>query len=380
MISPQTFYRALADAGVNFAVGVPDSLLKEFCKYVDAALPPGRHLIAVNEGTAIALAAGMHLATDGVPLVYMQNAGIGNATNPLLSLADPDVYGIPMVLLIGWRGEPGVKDEPQHVKQGRVSPALLKAMEIPFEVLTGDPDEGNRFASWAVGLARERSGPVAILARKGAFGKSEECRPPVTRRENLLSRENAIALITAALPPSASIVSTTGMISRELYEHRVCSNQDHSRDFLTVGSMGHSSQIALGIALAKPNHTVVCLDGDGAVLMHMGGLAAVGTSGVKKYLHVLLNNGVHDSVGGQPTIGFDVDFEGMARACGYKIVKGPATTAEEITSSIHQCLEGTGPCFLEVQVKPGARADLGRPKESPVENKKLFKNRLGTVK
>ncbi len=376
MITPQAFYNALADAGVNYVVGVPDSLLKEFCAYADAVLPPERHLISVNEGTALAIGAGVHLATGGVPLVYLQNSGLGNAVNPLLSLADPEVYGIPLVLLVGWRGEPGIKDEPQHVKQGRVSPAMLKAMEIPFEILTGDSAEAERTARWAVEHARRHGCPVVILVRKGSFGEAEQCSNPVICKRNLLSRENVIELILEALPISVSIVSTTGMISRELYERRTHSQQDHSRDFLTVGSMGHASQIALGIALSKLHHNVVCLDGDGAALMHMGGLATIGTSGVKRYMHILLNNGVHDSVGGQPTVAFDIDFSGVARACGYKNVLGPITDSAEMLSSIDFCLKNEGPCFLEVHVKPGARADLGRPKESPAENKTLFNDRL----
>lgn len=376
MISPKAFYEALADSGVNFAVGVPDSLLKEFCAFADAALPADRHLIAANEGTAVAIAAGVHLATDGIPLVYMQNSGLGNTVNPLLSLADAEVYGIPMVLLIGWRGEPGVKDEPQHVKQGRVSPAMLESMEIPFEVLDGNPEEADRIGRAAVAMARERSAPVAILVRKGAFGKAEEKRQPETRGENLLEREQAIEVVTDALPATATVVSTTGHISRELYEQRVRAEQDRSSDFLTVGCMGHSSQIALGIALTKRKHPVVCIDGDGAALMHMGGLATIGTSDANNYVHVVLNNGVHGSVGGQPTVGFDISLTDIARACGYRAVKGPVTIESDIRNAVAELLEAEGPTFLEVHVKPGARADLGRPKETPAENKQIFVNRL----
>lgn len=376
MISPKAFYEALAETGVNFAVGVPDSLLKEFCAFADAALPADRHLIAANEGTAVAIAAGVHLATDGVPLVYLQNSGLGNTVNPLLSLTDPEVYSIPLVLLIGWRGEPGVKDEPQHVKQGRVSPAMLESMEIPFEVLDGDPDEADRIARAAVNMARERSAPVAILVRKGAFGKAEEKRQPTPRGEDLLEREQAIEVVTDTLPSTATVVSTTGHISRELYEQRVRAGQDRSSDFLTVGCMGHSSQIALGIALTKREAPVVCIDGDGAALMHMGGLATIGTSDAVNYVHVVLNNGVHGSVGGQPTVGFDISLTDVARACGYRTVRGPVTSESEIRETVAELLQEEGPCFLEVHVKPGARADLGRPKETPAENKRIFIDRL----
>lgn len=377
MISPKSFYETLARQGVNFLVGVPDSLLKEFCTYVDAVLPPERHLIAANEGTAVGIAAGVHLATGGLPMVYLQNSGFGNTVNPLLSLADKEVYGIPLIVLIGWRGEPGVKDEPQHIKQGRISEALLAALELPYKVLDGDPEAAEEAAIWAARTAMETNAPVALLVRKGSFDKAEALRAPVsTDQGGLLSREDAIGVITRGLPASATIVSTTGMISRELYEQRVRLNQDRSSDFLTVGSMGHASQIALGIALCKPGQPVVCLDGDGAALMHLGGLATIGARKAGSYTHIVLNNGVHDSVGGQPTVAFDVSLTGMAGAAGYRRVKGPVTTQGEIEEAIKASFASDGPHFIEVRVRPGSRADLGRPKETPAENKARFVRRL----
>ncbi|MDF1615656.1 phosphonopyruvate decarboxylase [Desulfurivibrio dismutans] len=376
MISPQAFHQALAAAGVNFVTGVPDSLLKEFCAYIDAALPPAQHLIAANEGAAVGIAAGVHLATGGVPLVYMQNSGLGNAVNPLLSLADPEVYGIPLVLLIGWRGEPGVKDEPQHVQQGRVSPAMLEAMEIPYQVLSADSAAVPDLAQDLVNKARERSGPVAILVRKKTFAPAEARRPAKTPAAELLRREEAVEAVTAALPAAATVVATTGHISRELYEQRLRANQDRAGDFLTVGSMGHSSQIALGLALADDRQPVVCLDGDGAALMHLGGLATIGAGGNLNYLHVVLNNGEHGSVGGQPTVAMEISLTGIARACGYRSVAGPLTAAEEISRAVTDLLAQPGPNFLEIQVRSAPRADLGRPKESPAENKQIFTQRL----
>ncbi|MBK1733888.1 phosphonopyruvate decarboxylase [Halorhodospira abdelmalekii] len=376
VISPQAFHAALAAAGVDFFTGVPDSLLKSFNAYTEATLPAERHITAANEGTAVGLAAGFHLASGGVPLVYLQNSGIGNAVNPLLSLADPEVYGIPLVLLIGWRGEPGVRDEPQHVKQGRISPDLLQAMEIPHRVLDGDPAAATANAHWAVATARQRSGPVALLVRKGAFGPAEQHRAEVPTPSALI-RETAIAQIAAALPERATVVATTGHIARELYEERGRTGQSRAADFLTVGSMGHASQIALGIALARPTEPVVCLDGDGAAIMHMGGLATIGaTVAPRNYLHVVLNNGVHDSVGAQPTAGFDIDLPTIARACGYRAVRGPLTEAAAIPAAVSELLATTGPAFLELHVRPGARADLGRPVETPAENKRLFTERL----
>ncbi len=376
MISPKAFHATLAGAGVDFLAGVPDSLLKEFCAYVDAALPPEGHVIAANEGSAVGLASGHHLATGSLPMVYLQNSGLGNTVNPLLSLADAEVYAIPMIVLIGWRGAPRVKDEPQHVKQGRVTPAMLDAMEIPYRVLDGDPEAAAQAAQWAATVARETGAPVVLLVHKGAFGKAEAKRPAREVPDSMLAREAAIRLITAALPGGATIVATTGMISRELYESRGALGQDRSSDFLTVGAMGHASQIALGIARAKPDAQVVCLDGDGAALMHLGGLATIGTSETGNLLHIVLNNGAHDSVGGQPTVAQQIALTGIARACGYDAVEGPLEDEAAIRAQIDRLARLPGRRFLEVRVRTGSRADLGRPKETPVQNKTQFIARL----
>lgn len=375
-ISPKTFYDALAAEGVDFLAGVPDSLLKEFCAYVDAALPPENHVIAANEGSAVGLAAGHYLATEHIPLVYMQNSGLGNAVNPLLSLADSDVYGLPMVVMIGWRGAPGVKDEPQHAKQGRVTPALLAAMEYPFRIVDGEEVAALEAARWAVQAARERGAPAVLLVHKGAFGKAEEKRAAREVPGAWLTREAAIALIAETLPASTKIVATTGMISRELYEQRGVLGQDRSSDFLSVGSMGHASQIALGIACARPDLQIVCLDGDGSVLMHMGGLASVGTSDCTNILHVVLNNGAHDSVGGQPTAAFRVSLTGIAKACGYNVVTGPVESEDAIRQALQTMAHQPGRRFLEIRVRSGSRPDLGRPRETPTENKAQFVARL----
>jgi phosphonopyruvate decarboxylase len=372
MISPQAFYQRLAQGGVNFVTGVPDSLLKDFCTFADATLPSDQHLIAANEGSAVALAAGTYLATQGIPLVYLQNSGLGNAVNPLLSLADSEVYGIPMILLIGWRGEPGVHDEPQHVKQGRVTPAILDAMEIPYQVLDGVPETAAASADWAVAEARRRSAPVALLVRKGAFGKPEKKRVPQTRSGLSLSREEAIGCVTTHAPATARFFATTGHISRELYEQRKSLGQSRANDFLTVGSMGHCSQIALAYALRQPETPVICLDGDGAALMHLGGFSNIGTSKAANLLHIVVNNGVHGSVGGQPTVAMDMSLTGIARACGYKQVSGPVATAEDIETAVKHLTSTPGPSFLEIQVNLNVRDDLGRPKETPRQNLDLF--------
>ncbi len=376
MISPESFYSSLESEGVSFLAGVPDSLLKEFCAYVDAVLPPEAHVISANEGSAVGLAAGFHLATGQLPMVYLQNSGLGNTINPLLSLADREVYSLPMIVLVGWRGMPDVKDEPQHVKQGRVTPALLDAMEIPWRELDGDPTAAREAATWAAQTAKHTSAPVVLLVHKDAFSKAEKRRPAVVMDGAEMTREHAISVITATLSSDSVIVSTTGMISRELYEQRVNHDQDRSTDFLTVGSMGHASQIALGISRSRPETRVVCLDGDGSVLMHMGGLASIGATNVGNLFHIVLNNGVHDSVGGQPTVAQQVSLSGVASACGYDLVGETVATESALIAAVKDLGSATGRRFLEVLVQPGSRSDLGRPKETPLANRDIFVSRL----
>jgi len=295
----------------------------------------------------------------------MQNSGIGNAVNPLLSLADSDVYRIPLVLVIGWRGEPGVHDEPQHIKQGKVTCSLLESMGIPYVILESNEDGANYQIETCFKTIAETNAPYALVIRKDIFA-------PYTfqkKKEHgaIMTREEAIEEIVSCR--SGIIVSTTGMISRELYELRDKAGTGHARDFLTVGSMGHASSIAFSIALQKPQLQVTCLDGDGAALMHMGALAAIGTLKPRNYCHIVLNNGAHDSVGGQPTIAPFIDMPAVVRACGY-IKVYQVKTKEELKKILAEKHEGL--TFIEVKVKKGARKDLGRPKSSPQENKAAF--------
>jgi phosphonopyruvate decarboxylase len=373
----QRFHSALANHGIRFYAGVPDSLLKDFCAYVTDHTDPADNVITANEGSAVGLAAGYHLATGKIGCVYMQNSGFGNVVNPLTSLTDPQVYGIPMLLIVGWRGEPGKKDEPQHVKIGRVQREIVSALELDHEVLPDDPDGAEQAVARAVSAMREKSAPYALLVRAGTFEKYKLR----TQREvpYAMTREEAIGALADGLAratPRAVFVCTTGMPSRELFEHRVKNGQDRSGDFLTVGSMGHASQIALGIATQRPELPVYCLDGDGAALMHLGGLSTIGSLAPKNYRHVILNNGAHDSVGGQPTVGFDVDFLAIARACGYRDAIR-VTSREELDGAIGRFTAAEGPVLLEVRIKTGNRADLGRPTATPKESKEAFMRRLG---
>lgn len=369
MIDCALFYDALIRRGIDFFSGVPDSLLKSFCAYVTDHADSGKHIIAANEGGAIALACGYHLAMARVGLVYMQNSGQGNAVNSLVSLVDPEVYSVPVLLLIGWRGEPGKHDEPQHIKQGRITLSLLRTLEIPYKILSDNIEEANDCLEEIIDILKQRSGPTALIVRKGIFEPYRMQKRDDSQYE--LTREEAIKETIDNLDESDIIVSTTGKTSRELYEYRDSVNGDHRRDFLTVGSMGHCSQIALGIALAKPERQVYCLDGDGAVIMHMGAMAIIGSRRVKNFKHIVFNNGCHDSVGGQPTCGFAVSITGIARACGYTLAL-QARTGREINDKIRIIKSANGPAMLEIRVRKGARKDLGRPKPSPEQNKTKF--------
>lgn len=373
MIDTAIFFDALQAVGIQYVAGVPDSLLKTFCAHVTATVPPSQHLIAANEGGAIALATGHYLATGQPALVYMQNSGLGNAVNPLVSLADPAVYGIPMLLMIGWRGQPGVKDEPQHVQQGLITPDLCHTLGLPYAILPAETDAaiGSLNAMMKTIVAQRR--PGALLVPPNTFSKG--VMRPARPAQASLSREAVVTSLAQALPAHAAIVATTGHTSRELFEFRSHHQQGHQQDFLTVGSMGHASQIALGIAMAQPDRPVVCMDGDGAALMHLGSLAIIGTSRAANVLHVVLNNGAHDSVGGQDTVGFAVDFVAIAQGCAY-----PAATRwnslAEVTAGVRDCTFCQGPMFAEIRVTKGARADLGRPTTSPQENKTAFMRML----
>ena len=371
MISPKYFYDSLIANGTDFFAGVPDSLLKNFCAYITDNAPADKHIISANEGSATALATGYHFATGKIPLIYMQNSGEGNMINPLLSIVDPDVYSVPMMIVIGWRGEPGVHDEPQHIKQGKVTCDLLDAMKIPYSILGAG--NCNKCLDKALAKAYEyikaNNAPYALVIKKGTF--EDYTLQNNTTVEADMSREEAIEKIMLSAPETAVFVSTTGMASRELYELRDKHGQGHSKDFLTVGGMGHASQIALSIAMQKKDRLIYCIDGDGASIMQMGGMATIGTRNPSNMVHIVLNNGAHDSVGGQPTVGRQIDLCGIAKACGYgNVVK--ASTKEELDAILKDKNTFDKLTFIEVLVRKGARKDLGRPKTTPQENKKAM--------
>lgn len=369
MIRPEYFYNTLMGMGIDFYTGVPDSLLKDICAYITDHADRKNNIIAANEGGAVGLAAGYHLATGNIPVVYMQNSGLGNTVNPLMSLTDSDVYRIPVLLVIGWRGEPGVHDEPQHVKQGKTTLPLLDAMEIRHEIMSGDEAELERQLDGGVRYMKETGRAFALVVKKGTFGKYKLQNG--THNPYTMEREEAIKAVAGAMDVKDIVVSTTGKISRELFEHRTATGEGHSRDFLTVGSMGHASQIALGIALNRPERNVYCFDGDGAAIMHMGGMGIVASMLPGNFYHIVFNNGAHDSVGGQPTIGFGIDLPKIAAGCGYKAVMSVATRSE-LDAILLTLTTLPAPLLLEIKVKKGSRDDLGRPTTTPVENKEAL--------
>src|SRR3989338_216817 len=368
-IACEAFYHLLAKRDISFFCGVPDSLLKDICAYITDHAEKQDNIITANEGAAIGLAAGYHLATGKICVVYMQNSGEGNAVNPLTSLVDHDVYSIPLILLIGWRGEPGVKDEPQHVKQGKITLSLLNTLGIPYEVLPDLIEEAEKSVEKAISISKEKSSPYALVVKAGTF--EEYNLKKSTKTDFELNREGALKLIVNQLGKRDIIVSTTGKTSRELFEYRKEIRENHNRDFLTVGSMGHSSSIALGISLQRPDLAVYCFDGDGAAIMHMGTIAVIAQQAPKNLKHIIFNNGAHDSVGGQPTAGFDVDFTLIAKGAGYPTVLR-AETSKEVKKQMQNIKKSDGPALLEIRVNKGARKNLGRPTTTTIENKKAF--------
>ena len=361
----------------DFYTGVPDSQLKALCNYLmnTYGIDPKHHIIAANEGNCTALAAGYHLATGKVPVVYMQNSGEGNIINPVASLLNDKVYAIPVVFVVGWRGEPGIHDEPQHIYQGEVTVKLLEDMDIKTFVIgkeTTDEEVSAAMEAFRSVLAAGKD--VAFVIRKGALSYDEKV---VYKNDNTMVREEIIQHIVKASGEDP-IISTTGKASRELFETRVANGQSHKYDFLTVGSMGHSSSIALGVAINKPKTRVWCVDGDGAVLMHMGSMAVLGANKPKNMIHVVINNGAHETVGGMPTVAGDIDLVAVAKACGYPYAVS-VDSFEKLDSELEAAKKRGCLSLIEVKCSIGAREDLGRPTTTALENKQNFMDYLKTL-
>ena len=363
--------------GADFYTGVPDSQLKALCNYLmdTYGIDPHHHVIAANEGNCTALAAGYHLATGRVPVVYMQNSGEGNIINPVASLLNDKVYAIPVIFIIGWRGEPGIHDEPQHIYQGEVTVKLLEDMDVKSFIIGKDTTDDEVSAAMEEFKGILASGKdVAFVIRKGALTDA----PKVEyKNDNHMIREEIIQHIVAASGEDP-IVSTTGKASRELFETRVFNNQSNKYDFLTVGSMGHSSSIALGIAINKPDKRIWCIDGDGAVLLHMGAMALIGSNKPKNLIHIVINNGAHETVGGMPTVAGVIDLIAIAKACGYPNAIS-VNSFEELDKELEMAKARNELSLIEVKCSIGAREDLGRPTTTALENKQNFMKYLQSI-
>lgn len=356
--------------GADFYTGVPDSQLKPLINYLMGTygIDPKHHVIAANEGNCAALAAGYHLATGKTPVVYMQNSGEGNIINPVASLLNDKVYAIPTVFIIGWRGEPGLHDEPQHIYQGEVTIKLLDDMDIRSFVI--GKETKNEEVSAAMDEFRtllDAGKDVAFVIRKGALSTDIKVE---YKNDNKMVREEIIQHIVKASGEDP-IISTTGKASRELFETREANKQSHKYDFLTVGSMGHASSIALGVAINKPETRVWCVDGDGAVLMHMGSMAVLGANAPKNMIHIVINNGAHETVGGMPTVASQIDLVGIAKACGYPNAVS-VDTFEDLDKELEAAKARNELSMIEVKCSIGARDDLGRPTTTALENKQNF--------
>lgn len=376
MIDQNEFQKCLKDEGVEFITGVPDTLLNEFCLSVQQNWSQNKHVIAANEGNAVALAAGYHLSNGSVPLVYMQNSGMGNTLNPLLSLTNKEVYSIPMILLIGWRGDPTVSDHAQHKKQGELTPVLLDDLDIPYKILEDDEKQPFEATKWAIQQAKKIKTPVALIAKKGVLEKGEKEDLSKLNSENPMYREDVIEHLLEHLPEDTIFVASTGRATRELYYLRKSRGESHGNDFLNIGAMGHTSSIAVGIALSQTERLVVCLDGDAAAIMHMGAFAIHGKLKLPNFLHVVMNNGVHESVGGQPSVGFDINLTQIARYSGYETIQNPVKSGLELTSSVDQLLKRGKPSFVEVHIRKGMRSKLPPLEIIPQDLKNEFLNDL----
>lgn len=373
MVNLHKMEQTLRELSVTFISGVPDTLLNDFCLHIENNWEKNNHVIAANEGNAVGLAAGHQMATGDVPLVYMQNSGIGNAMNPLISLTHRSVYGFPMILLIGWRGNPEVKDHPQHSKQGILTPILMEDVDIPWRILSNSDDGVETDLTWAVETAKSNSSPVALIVPKGVLERGEKS--GFEDDLKLMSREQAIHVLVKAMQFDTIFVASTGRATRELYEVRRLRGEAHNNDFLNVGAMGHTSSIAAGIAIGRPERSVVCIDGDAAALMHLGAFPVnAQMKQCKKLLHVVLNNGVHESVGGQHSATAKVSLHEIARTSGYKVGDKQITTAEDLIAEIEflKTNDVQGPYFIEVLIRKGMRQDMPLLKFDLQEHRRAF--------
>ncbi len=373
MVNQQSLFEALDRLGVKFFTGVPDSLLNDFCLYMTNNIPDSHHVMAANEGNAVGIAAGNYMATGNPPIVYMQNSGIGNAANPLLSLTHDCVYGIPMILVIGWRGDPSINDHAQHKKQGELTPVLMKDMDIPYEILDSDDTVIDKF-TWAVNKTKEISSPVALIAKKAILTQKEK--KQTYAESPLMNREEAIAAVIDVFGEDAVYLGTTGRATREVNEQLKLHGIGEGHEWQNVGSMGHVSSVGLGLALGRPDKRIVVFDGDAAAVMHMGALATNCRYKAPNLIHIVLNNGVNESVGGQQSAGQLIDLTGVANSCGYRNVGHAIKTKEELQNVLKTLPGNDMPTFVDVHVRQGIRPDMPKLNIDHKGQKEALMNQL----
>lgn len=357
MVNFEDVLNCLKKNEIKFACGVPDSLLNDFCSFLEENFDPDNHIVTANEGNAIAVASGYYLSTEKIPLVYMQNSGIGNSVNPILSLTHKDVFDIPMILLIGWRGNPEVHDWAQHKKQGEATLPLLDILDIPYKILNDDTKNVVDGFEWAKNTAFNNRKTVALVAKKNVFSKKEKVNQSLDAQTDF-TRYQAMSLILDTLPKDTIYVASTGRITRELYYIREEKKQDHDQDFLNVGSMGHALSIALGLAMNNKNRLVVCLDGDAASIMHMGSMAIATQKNPRNLIHIVLNNGVHESVGGQKSVGSGLDFDKIASSIGFDVLSKAVNNGKNLEKVLQSYSDYDNVKFLEIKITPGMLKDL----------------------
>ncbi len=354
MIDQKMFLNQLKLEGIEFFTGVPDSYLNGFCSCLTEYVSDNKHVIAANEGNAIAIASGYHFATGSIPLVYMQNSGMGNALNPLVSLVDRHVYSVPMVIVIGWRGDPSDYDHDQHKTQGIITTKLLDMLKLPYQIIKDDNDSIEETVKWVVKQAKNTNGPSVLIARKGVMAEAVKKAP--VDDSYPMNREDAINVSLNVLPADTIVVASTGRATRELFFLREERGETHQNDILNVGAMGHSSSIAMGLALAKPDRLVVCFDGDSSALMHLGALTTVSQVNLPNFIHIILNNGAHESVGGQPSVGHKIKFAEIANGSGYRVAT--VSNSDELRKALEKFSDGTAPSLIDVRIKQGMRPFL----------------------
>ena len=352
MIKVDALINLLKKNNTNFFTGVPDSVLKELSSYLKNKR---NHIIATNEGAAVSIGIGHYLSTKKIPCIYMQNSGLSNALNPLISIAHKKVYSIPLILVIGWRGSPRIKDEPQHNVKGKITQQLLKLLNIKYTVLKSNKD----FAKFdkQIKYAKKSKSIVACLIERGTLQKIIKSNSKKDFYN--LDKEFFLKKLLEELPSKSKVIASTGYNSRELMYLRKKFNFNNSKDFYMVGGMGHTSSVALGFSLSSKNKTF-CIDGDGSFLMHLGSIMTAGNFANKNFKYILLNNNTHDSVGGQSTNADNIDFDRLSKSLGFKKFYS-IKKKQNLRKIIKNFIKINSPSFLEVKVTNSKIKKLPRP-------------------